>query len=427
MYRLNIATVSYIAAGPMATPGQATTLPHTFIVGTLHDPGPTSWNIDTGASSHLNNSTTSLSEIFNTCIYPSILVGDSHSIPVTNTGHSILPTPFKSLHLNNVLITPRIVKNMIYVRQFVRDNNCIIEFDAFGFSVKDFMARRHTWHQHLGHLGSDVLRRLVSNNFISCNKEKPHVLCHACQLGKHVSLPFVSSDTVVTSCFDIIRSDVWISPIPSFNDDDVLGVLSLDSRQGTNTTYLLFYVDDIVLTASSETLLQQIISSLHQEFSMIDLGSLNYFLGISVTRDSSKMFLSQRKYAIEILERAAMVCLYMHDPREPYFLTLKLVLRSTSGYCVFLGNNLLSWSFKRQPTLSHSSAEADYRGVANVVAKTCWLRNLLRELHTPLSFATLIYCDNVSAVYLSSNPVRHQRTKHIEIDIHFVRYLVAAG
>ncbi|GKC77351.1 ribonuclease H-like domain-containing protein [Tanacetum coccineum] len=94
--------------------------------------------------------------------------------------------------------------------------------------------------------------------------------------------------------------------------------------------------------------------------------------------------------------------------------------RSTLGYCVFLGNNLLLWSSKRQPMLSRSSAEAEYRGVASVVAETCWLRNLLRELHTPLSSATLVYCYNVSAVYLSSNLVQHQRTKHIEIDIHFV-------
>ncbi|GKE64971.1 ribonuclease H-like domain-containing protein, partial [Tanacetum coccineum] len=101
--------------------------------------------------------------------------------------------------------------------------------------------------------------------------------------------------------------------------------------------------------------------------------------------------------------------------------------RSTSGYYVFLGNNLLSWSSKHQPTLSRSSADAEYRGVANVVAKTCCLRNLLRELHTPLSSATLVYCDNVSAIYLSCNLVQHQRTKHIEIDIHFVRNLVAAG
>nr|GFB30777.1 ribonuclease H-like domain-containing protein [Tanacetum cinerariifolium] len=140
------------------------------------------WNMDTCASSHINNSVTSLSKNFNTCMYPSISVGDGHSILVTNTGHSILPTPLKSLHLNNVLITPHIVKNLISVSQFVCDNNCSIEFDVFGFSVKDFMTRRvllrcdstgdlypvtapspipyvflasqYTWHQRFGHPGS---------------------------------------------------------------------------------------------------------------------------------------------------------------------------------------------------------------------------------------------------------------------------------
>ncbi|GKC66584.1 putative reverse transcriptase domain-containing protein [Tanacetum coccineum] len=169
-----------------------------------------------GVSSHLNASVNSLSEILNTCMYLSISVSDGHSIPVTNTGPSILPTPTKSPHLNNVLITPHIVKNLISIRQFVRDNNCTIKFDAFGFSFKDFLMRRvllrcdstgdlypvtspypiphaflvsqHTWHQRLGHPWGEVLRHLVSSNFISYNNEKPPVLCHACQLGKHVRL-----------------------------------------------------------------------------------------------------------------------------------------------------------------------------------------------------------------------------------------------
>ncbi|GKC21960.1 ribonuclease H-like domain-containing protein [Tanacetum coccineum] len=78
-------------------------------------------------------------------------------------------------------------------------------------------------------------------------------------------------------------------------------------RKGTHTTYLLLYVDDIVSTALSEILLQRIIASLHKEFSMMDLVSLSYFLVIFVTCDSSGMFLSLRKYDIEILEWPHMV------------------------------------------------------------------------------------------------------------------------
>ena len=77
--------------------------------------------------------------------------------------------------------------------------------------------------------------------------------------------------------------------------------------------------------------------------------------------------------------------------------------------------------------MSRSSAEAEYRAVANAVAEATWLRQLLLELHTPLRRATLVYCDNISVVYMSSNLVQHQHTKHIEIDLHFVREHVAVG
>src|SRR4029078_7290374 len=86
-----------------------------------------------------------------------------------------------------------------------------------------------------------------------------------------------------------------------------------------------------------------------------------------------------------------------------------------------------TWSSTRQPVVSRSSAEAEYRAVATGVAEASWLRQLLAELHSPLAKSTLVYCDNISAVYLSTNPVQHQRTQHVEIDLHFVRDRVDIG
>jgi hypothetical protein len=77
--------------------------------------------------------------------------------------------------------------------------------------------------------------------------------------------------------------------------------------------------------------------------------------------------------------------------------------------------------------VSRSSVEAEYRAIANGVAEASWLRHLLTELHTLPSRSTLIYYDNVSVVYLSTNPIQHQRMKHVEIDLHFVRDRVALG
>jgi hypothetical protein len=87
--------------------------------------------------------------------------------------------------------------------------------------------------------------------------------------------------------------------------------------------------------------------------------------------------------------------------------------RSTFAYCIFLEDYLISWSSKQQSILSRSSAEADYRKVANVVFVSCWICNLPMELHYLIHKATPMYYDNVSAKYLSNNPIQHRRTKHI--------------
>ncbi|GKB63076.1 ribonuclease H-like domain-containing protein [Tanacetum coccineum] len=226
-------------SAPALLPAREILLPSAFSSMAIKDP---TLNMDTGASSHFNSNVNNLNTIFNSCLYPSVRVGDSKTIPVTNMGHSILLTLHCPLHLNNVLVTPNIIKKLIYVGQFTRDNNCTIEFDAFGFSVKDFLTRHillrcdnsgdlypvtkpsslpsalmslspSTWQQRLGYLGDDVLRSLSSRNFISCNKEKsPHV-CYA--YGKHDKLPFSSLTSIVSSCFEIIHSDICTSHIVS--------------------------------------------------------------------------------------------------------------------------------------------------------------------------------------------------------------------
>nr|KYP65464.1 Copia protein [Cajanus cajan] len=101
--------------------------------------------------------------------------------------------------------------------------------------------------------------------------------------------------------------------------------------------------------------------------------------------------------------------------------------RSVTSYCFFIGNSLISWKTKKQNIVSRSSSEAEYRALATSTYELQWLTYLLTDLKIQCSKSATLYCDNQSALHTATNPVFHERTKHLEIDCHLVQEKAQAG
>jgi hypothetical protein len=282
-----------------------------------------------------------------------------------------------------------------------------------------------------------------------------------------------------------------------------------------NITILIVYVDDIVITGDDTKSIDQLKAKLASEFEVKDLGPLRYFLGIEVSRSPKGIYLSQRKYVLDLLSETGLsgcrpaptpteqnhrlhegdgepvdrgryqrlvgrliylshtrpdiafavsvVSQFMHDPRTQHMDAVIRIIRylkgcpgrgllytphshlqvecytdadwagsledrrSTSGYCSFVGGNLVTWRSKKQSVVARSTAEAEFRSMAHGVCEVLWLRILLMELGLFQSKPLMLYCDNKAALDIANNPVQHDRTKHIEIDRHFIKEKLDLG
>ena len=100
--------------------------------------------------------------------------------------------------------------------------------------------------------------------------------------------------------------------------------------------------------------------------------------------------------------------------------------KSTAGYLTFIGGNLVTWKSKKQKVVALSSAEAEFRGIKSGLTEILWLRRLMKEINFSPSKCQL-YCDNKAAISISQNPVQHDRTKHVEVDRHFIKENIENG
>jgi hypothetical protein len=207
------------------------------------NPPDQQWYMDSGATAHMTHNPGMISSYVNNGPR-NIIVGNGAPIPIQGAGNHTLPKPFPPFQLNQILYVPHIIKNLLSVRRFTKDNKLSIEFDPFGFTIKDLKTRipllrcnssgdlyplsfrssstitppstfaaltQDLWHSRLGHPGSSILRILHNN--LSFPFQRTNSICEPCVLGKHVRLPFHLSKSLVFAPFDIIHSDLWTSPI----------------------------------------------------------------------------------------------------------------------------------------------------------------------------------------------------------------------
>lgn len=312
----------------------------------------------------------------------------------------------------------------------------------------------------------------------------------------------------------------WYSKIDSFFHENGFcrsenePTLYLKQHDKGDFLVVCLYVDDMIYMGTSESLITEFKSSMMRNFEMTDLGLLKYFLGLEVMQSKDGIFVTQKKYAADLLNKfhmtncevaatpmnineklqredgtekaypksyrslvgglnylthtrpdiafsVSVISRFMHYPTKQHLGAAKRILRyvagtinfgiwytkvsdfrlfgftdsdwagsiddrkSTSGSAFSLGSGVVTWSSKKQETVALSSSEAEYAAATSAARQVLWLRKLLVDLHIKQKEATEIFCDNRSAIAMTKNPAFHGRTKHIDVQHHFIRQLVA--
>ncbi|KAL0641314.1 hypothetical protein Bca4012_102595 [Brassica carinata] len=283
---------------------------------------------------------------------------------------------------------------------------------------------------------------------------------------------------------------------------------------------VLVYVDDLIITGSDKAGIKATKEFLKSVFDIKDLGEMKYFLGIEICRSKEGLFMSQRKYTMDMLKETGVlggkiaktpleegykvlregeveenqlfedaklyrrmvgkliyltitrpdICFavnqvsqHMQAPKVHHWKMVDRILRylsgshgqgvwmgcngstevvgycdadwaedrvdrrSTTGYCTFIGGNLVTWKSKKQKVISCSSAEAEYRAMLKLTNELVWIKGILKHLEIEQSTPMTMHCDNQAAIHIASNSVFHERTKHIEVDCHKVRQMIILG
>ncbi|GKE20216.1 retrovirus-related pol polyprotein from transposon RE1, partial [Tanacetum coccineum] len=220
---------------------------------------------------------------------------------------------------------------------------------------------------------------------------------------------------------------------------------------------VLIYVNDILIIGNDQSFINNLKSQLHDTFSIKDLGPINYYLGVEFLRNSNGLAMSQRKYTLDLLRLANVLNFKpyatpinpnvklnhtdgfpLHDPSLYRTLVGKLIYLTITRPDISFAAQTLSQFLKeprsphtkallRQGVVSRSSTEAEYRALVDNTCEISWLTYLLKDLYIKRSTPVPIFCNNASTIALASNPIHHARTKHIEIDCHFVRNKIKAG